>query len=140
MRRRYTSDVPCLLIIRTIPGEAEELADLLADNRIAEMAEMDNKMLAEVFSQMTEIDLSLSGFNDIDIENISSLLQDSIMEGIDDVKSQSETMLHRLRFDSTEIPMTDDEYNCLKDTLDEYVDENGVVYGFVGWLLNDRTC
>ena len=33
--------------------------------------------------------------------------------------------------------MTESEYEQLKDVLDSYVDENGVVFGFVGWLLND---
>lgn len=46
--------------------EAEELADLLADNRIAEMAEMDNAMLREVFAGLDEsdFDFSLSGYTD----------------------------------------------------------------------------
>lgn len=46
--------------------EAEELADLLADNRIAEMAEMDNAMLAELFAELDESDFSvdLSGYTE----------------------------------------------------------------------------
>ena len=48
------------------PGEAEELADLLADNRIAELAEMDEKMLAELFAVIDESDLSadIAGYTD----------------------------------------------------------------------------
>ena len=48
------------------PGEAEELADLLADNRIAELAEMDDKMLAELFAVIDESDLSadITGYVD----------------------------------------------------------------------------
>lgn len=48
------------------PSEAEELADLLADNRIAEMAEMDEKMLAELFAVIDESDLALdiTGYTD----------------------------------------------------------------------------
>lgn len=48
------------------PGEAEELADLLADNRIAELAEMDEKMLAEVFAVIDESDLAadIAGYTD----------------------------------------------------------------------------
>lgn len=48
------------------PSEAEELADLLADNRIAEMAEMDEKMLAELFAVIDESDLDagVSGYTD----------------------------------------------------------------------------
>ena len=56
----------CRWISRTIPGEAEELADLLADNRIAELAEMDDKMLAELFAVIDESDLTAdsAGYTD----------------------------------------------------------------------------
>lgn len=48
------------------PGEVEELADLLADNRIAELAEMDEKMLAELFAVIDESDLTadIAGYTD----------------------------------------------------------------------------
>lgn len=120
-------------------SEDEELADLLADNRIAELSGIDNKMLAELFSEFDAdvIDLSLTGYTLEDIENITAAINNSVMAEIDEVKSSTETDFHKLRFDSTEIPMTDSEYERLKDVLDNYVDENGVVFGFVGWLLND---
>ena len=46
--------------------EAEELADLTADNRIAELATTDNKMLAEVFADIDtgEIPFMLSGYTE----------------------------------------------------------------------------
>lgn len=124
---------------RSIPGEAEELADLVADNRIAELSDIDNKMLAELFAgfDVESIDVSLTGYTDEEFQNIADALQESVMADIDEVKSKPETALHKLRFDSTEIPMTDSEYEQLKEILDSYVDENGVVFGFVGWLLND---
>ena len=120
-------------------SEEAETADLIADNRIAELAEIDNKMLAELFGgfDAETIDVSLTGYTAGDVEEITAALQESVMADIDEVKSKSEVALHRLRFDSTEIPMTDSEYEQLKEALDSYVDENGVVFGFVGWLLND---
>lgn len=120
-------------------SEEAETADLIADNRIAELAEIDNKMLAELFGgfDAETIDVSLTGYTAGDVEEITAALQESVMADIDEVKSKSEVALHRLRFDSTEIPMTDSEYEQLKEVLDSYVDENGVVFGFVGWLLND---
>lgn len=59
-------------------SEAEELADLLADNRIAELAEIDEKMLAELFSDIDAggIDLDLSGYTD----DIVTALVDTITE------------------------------------------------------------
>ena len=120
-------------------SEEAETADLIADNRIAELAEIDNKMLAELFGGFyaEAIDVSLTGYTADDVADITAALQESVMADIDEVKSKSEAALHKLRFDSTEIPMTDTEYEHLKEVLDSYVDENGVVFGFVGWLLND---
>ena len=53
-------------------SEAEELADLTADNRIAELATTDNKMLAEVFADIDtgEIPFMLSGYTEDDYGNI----------------------------------------------------------------------
>ena len=120
-------------------SEEAETAALIADNRIAELAEIDNKMLAELFGgfDAEAIDVSLTGYTADDVADITAALQESVMADIDEVKSKSEAALHKLRFDSTEIPMTDTEYEQLKEVLDSYVDENGVVFGFVGWLLND---
>lgn len=120
-------------------SEEAETADLIADNRIAELAEIDNKMLAELFGgfDAEAIDVSLTGYTADDVADITAALQESVMADIDEVKSKSEAALHKLRFDSTEIPMTDTEYEQLKEVLDSYVDENGVVFGFVGWRLND---
>ena len=46
--------------------EADELADLLADNRIAEMAEMDNAMLRDLFAELdaSDFNINLSGYTD----------------------------------------------------------------------------
>jgi DNA modification methylase len=52
--------------------EAEEWADLIADNRIAELAEIDNDMLASLLSEINigEFDASLTGFSDKQIDNL----------------------------------------------------------------------
>ncbi|MFR8057001.1 MAG: hypothetical protein ACLU45_01945 [Dialister invisus] len=47
--------------------EAEEYADLLADNRIAELAEMDNDKLSEILKDLQEtenFDMDLTGFDE----------------------------------------------------------------------------
>ena len=61
-------------------SEAEELADLTADNRIAELASTDNKMLAEVFADIDtgEIPFLLSGYTEEDYENIVTALSEAI--------------------------------------------------------------
>lgn len=53
-------------------NEEQELADLLADNRIAELAEMDEKLLAELFSELDldNIEVELTGYTKEEIEEI----------------------------------------------------------------------
>lgn len=51
-------------------NEAEEYADLVADNRIAELAEIDNKLLADIFADIDtgEIPMELTGYTDKEVE------------------------------------------------------------------------
>ena len=59
-----------------------ELADLLADNKIAELAEIDNKLLAEVFADIDPdaIDIDLSGYTEDEYNSIISALADVTQE------------------------------------------------------------
>lgn len=73
-------------------SEAAELADLTADNRIAELAETDNKLLVEVFAgiEAGDIDFSLSGYTSEEYEEIAASLNETITasdkeEDLDDV-------------------------------------------------------
>lgn len=57
---------PVPVDLQDYPSEAEELADLLADNRIAELSEMDEKLLAELFAEIDESDITpeIAGYTD----------------------------------------------------------------------------
>lgn len=61
-------------------SEAEEMADLTADNRIAELATIDNKLLAEVFADIDtgEIPFMLSGYTEEDYGNIVTALSEAL--------------------------------------------------------------
>lgn len=52
--------------------EAEEWADLIADNRIAELSQIDESMLAELMAELgtREFDINLTGFSDKQIDNL----------------------------------------------------------------------
>ena len=69
-------------------SEAEEYADLIADNRIAELADVDNKMLADIFAEIDtgEIDLDQTGYKETEIEQIINQLAESVHEELDDEK------------------------------------------------------
>lgn len=63
-------------------SEAEEYADLVADNRIAELAEIDNKMLADIFADIDtgEIPLEMTGFTEKEVENLITGLSEALHE------------------------------------------------------------
>lgn len=63
-----------------------ELADLTADNRIAELAEMDNKMLADIFSDIDTgaIDFELSGYTEDEYQSLASALSEAVHKDLDD--------------------------------------------------------
>ena len=65
-------------------SEAEEYADLIADNRIAELSEIDNKLLADVFAEIDtgEIDIDQTGYTETEIEQIVTSLAESIHDQI----------------------------------------------------------
>lgn len=59
-----------------------ELADLLADNKIAELAEIDAKMLAEVFKDIDpeEIDIDITGYSEEEYNELVSALMEATQE------------------------------------------------------------
>lgn len=68
-------------------SEAEEWADLTADNRLAELSEMNNTMLADLLQEIDtgEIPLELTGYTEEDFENLlSGMLGDDHGEVEDD--------------------------------------------------------
>lgn len=66
--------------------EAEEYADLVADNRIAELSEIDNEMLNSILEDIKEYEdfnFELTGYTDCDI--------DSILENVDGLDFEEDT-------------------------------------------------
>ena len=67
-------------------SEEAELADLTADNRIAELAEMDSKMLADIFADIDTgaIDFELSGYSEEEYKDIATALSEAVHNEIND--------------------------------------------------------
>jgi ParB-like chromosome segregation protein Spo0J len=55
-------------------NEAQEWADLIADNRIAELAEIDRGSLKDLIEELDtgELDLDVTGFDDTSLQNLMS--------------------------------------------------------------------
>lgn len=79
--------------------EAEEYADLMADNRIAELAEMNTSALADMLQSMDtgEMPLEMSGYTADDLEELLNALG-----GLDDTENKGEDSVPPPR----NIPMT----------------------------------
>lgn len=73
-------------------SEEAELADLTADNRIAELAEIDNKMLADIFVDIDTgaIDFELSGYTEDEYNNIASALSEAVHNDLEDLNVEIE--------------------------------------------------
>jgi DNA modification methylase len=69
-------------------SEAEEWADLVADNRLAELSETDNAKLAAILGEIDayELPMSLTGYSEEDYDNIlASLSEESVtLDMVDD--------------------------------------------------------
>lgn len=69
-------------------SEEEELADLTADNRIAELAENDEEMLAEILAEINLSDLptEITGYTEDDLDSILG----SIIDEVEDPEPQNQ--------------------------------------------------
>ena len=61
-------------------NDAEEYADLVADNRIAELAETDNRLLADIFAEIDtgEIPMELTGYTEDEVESLVTALSEAL--------------------------------------------------------------
>lgn len=109
-------------------NEAEEYADLVADNRIAELAEIDNKLLADIFADIDtgEIPMELTGYTDKEVESLITGLAEALHE---DTGDQSETLENGDPFTKKGdlwivgnqiILCTDEEHLCLLATNSQW--------------------
>lgn len=66
--------------------DEEEIADLIADNRLAELSEIDNAMLAELFAEIKldpDFDISLTGFTEDEyLELLGGLSEEAMLMDI----------------------------------------------------------
>ena len=73
--------------------EAEEYADLVADNRIAELAETDNKLLADIFAEIDtgEIPMDLTGYTEDEVKELVTALSEAFHNDLNEPDEIPET-------------------------------------------------
>lgn len=67
-------------------SEAEEYADLVADNRLAELSEINQKKLADIFAEIDtgEIPWELTGYNEEEVGDLITALSEAIHNELND--------------------------------------------------------
>ena len=121
-------EVPC--IVADDLTEEQIKAFRIADNKVSEIAEWDKDLLAIEMDDIIEFDMSEFGFMDDENEEIEPINDEDI--------ENTQRIENVLKFGKVQVVMTDDEFEELNQKFDDYVDENGVSFGFVRWLLNGR--
>ena len=117
--------VPC--IIADDLTEEQINAFRLADNRVSELASWDFELLSEELLQIENIDMELFGF-----ENP----QEDEFEDIDDEDNgDTKPFEYKLKCGKIEAVLTEDEYEMLFERFSQYVENNGVSFGFVTELM-----
>lgn len=98
-----------------------ELADLLADNKIAELSDIDSKLLADVFADIKtdDYDLTLTGFSDGEIENIFAKFSEPNFDELDNDADIDETTAVKITFDNYK------EYARAEKSIKALVEEFG---------------
>lgn len=81
-------------------SEEDELADLIADNKIGELAELDQKGISELLKELDRggLDMELTGFDVGEIEDLIGVCNESESEGMgnditDDVPCEKEAYI-----------------------------------------------
>ena len=98
-----------------------ELADLLADNKIAELAEIDNAMLRELFADFESGDLEthLTGYTDDEIQSIFADLEEPNLDELDSDADVEDTVSVKITFDTYK------EYARVEKEIKEFVEDIG---------------
>ena len=87
-------------------NESEEYADLIADNRIAELSEINQRQLADLFADidLQEVPAELTGYSEQDIIDLNAALADAIDEEDEDWFETRE------RYDNGDLDEESEEY------------------------------
>lgn len=112
------SEVECILVDL---NEQEEKAANIALN--SAVGEWDEDKLQELLQEITDFDMSEFGA----IEEELIQMEDDYTNNEEDESNKQ----HYIKIDRYEIPVSDEEYESIISNIKGYLDENGVLYGFL---------
>ena len=106
-------------------SESDEMADMIADNKIAELAETENDILKDLLQELDtgEIDLSITGFDENEIGQLMSQIHQEENDEVakDDIEcpsvhdlidtTSSNALIHEIQ--KTDLPPTIKDFLCV---------------------------
>ena len=133
--------------IETVPvmvaegwSDAQKHAYVIADNKLALNAGWDDEVLKAELEALSEadFDLGLTGFG---LEELDALLD---LEDEDDLEqlapaNSGDSKILKMRFGSSEVPMTQKEHDWLAAQLAAHLEKFGMPSGFIEQTLNVRS-
>lgn len=120
--------VPC--IVADDLSEEQVRAFRIADNKVAEMATWDADALSVELSEIEMADIDMGDFGIIDVPDADDIV-DIDADGI----GGSDASLHKVTVDGTSWNIAEDEADLFKSRMLEWIDENGLSYGFLRSIL-----
>lgn len=119
-------------------SEAEVKALRLADNKTSEFSEWDFEKLEIELEQIENLELDFE-MDEFGFEEIDSVFSEENFEEINFEGNEPVTSVERkLSFSNKKLIITEEEEEMLIDVFEEYIEEKGVPFGFVRWLINER--
>lgn len=112
------SEVECILV--DLNEQEEKSANIALNSAVGEWNE---EKLQELLQEITDFDMSDFG-----------AIEDELIQMEDDYKNNEEdesNKQHYIKIDRYEIPVSEEEYDSIISNIKVYLDENGVLYGFL---------
>ena len=82
---QYAGFKECPVEYQNFENEEEELSALLADNKLAELAEIDTEKLGELFNEFEFSDLDMTGYSQDEFENLIGEFESADIDVSDDI-------------------------------------------------------
>lgn len=124
--------VPCIVADDLTPEQVK--AFRLADNKTSELAEWDFSLLEKELSELSDIDMSMFGFTDSELD-----FSDDIPQEVELPREEQgvASQVPSIKFGSKVINLTEEERERFEAYYKNYLEEHGTAFGLILELLNN---
>lgn len=124
--------VPCIVADDLTPEQIK--AFRLADNKTSELAEWDFTLLEKELSELSDIDMSMFGFTDDELD-----FSDDIPQEVELPREEQgvASQVPSIKFGSKVINLTEEERERFEAYYNNYLEEHGTAFGLILELLNN---